>query len=84
MIAHMNDCSYNNSHVFACQALIFIFSKLNSCDYRGQLRKETRGLSPLVALWYNDCVAVIIIGSRGKKHKVSLCSLLYGIINIIV
>ena len=30
-------------------------------------------------LWYNDCVAVIIVGSRGKKHEVSLRSLLYGI-----
>lgn len=30
------------------------------------------------SLWYNDCNAVIIMGSRRKKLKVSLCSLIYG------
>ena len=32
----------------------------------------------LVALWYNNRFAVVISGSRRKKHTVSLCSLLYG------
>ena len=32
-------------------------------------------------IWYNNRIAVIIVGSRGKKYKVSLRSLLYGIID---
>jgi len=30
---------------------------------------------------YNDCIAVIIVGGRGKKLVVSLRSLLYGIMS---
>ena len=32
-----------------------------------------------LSIWYNKRVAFIIVGSRGKKHEVSLRSLLYGI-----